>query len=334
MTDNINQSVCAVVVTYNRKELLLECLDSLLKQSRPVQGIYIIDNFSTDGTPESLLDAGYISELPPGNLNNPWEKEFVIANLTDRSHLKIHYVRMHENTGGAGGFYEGVKKGYERGYDWLWLMDDDVICHEDALLKLNDSLVVVGSAGFVCSKVINNDNEVMNVPVIDMSYGKTMYPNWPKYIEYGIIPLKNATFVSILVNSRYIKNIGLPLKAMFIWGDDTEYTYRISSKYRGYMVGESIVIHKRKISKPPSLLYEKDRKRIKNFFYMYRNQLFIQKKYGTKKSILLYFLNLIKHILKIIVFGKNKFYKLFIMMTGTFSGLFFNPKVKFPKIHH
>ena len=37
-------TVCAVVVTYNRKELLLECLEALRKQTRPVQGIYLIDN--------------------------------------------------------------------------------------------------------------------------------------------------------------------------------------------------------------------------------------------------------------------------------------------------
>jgi len=73
----MSDSVCAVVVTYNRKNLLIECLEALRKQTRPIQGIYLIDNASTDGTPELLLEKGYISELPPQNLKEPWEKEFL-----------------------------------------------------------------------------------------------------------------------------------------------------------------------------------------------------------------------------------------------------------------
>jgi len=53
--ENKKETVCAVVVTYNRKELLLECLEAIRKQTRPVQGIYLIDNASTDGTPKLLF---------------------------------------------------------------------------------------------------------------------------------------------------------------------------------------------------------------------------------------------------------------------------------------
>ena len=52
------ETVCVVVVTYNRKELLIECLEALSKQTRPLDGIYIIDNASADGTPELLLGKG------------------------------------------------------------------------------------------------------------------------------------------------------------------------------------------------------------------------------------------------------------------------------------
>ncbi len=40
------ETVCAVVVTYNRKELLIECLNALCKQTRPIDAVYVIDNFS------------------------------------------------------------------------------------------------------------------------------------------------------------------------------------------------------------------------------------------------------------------------------------------------
>jgi GT2 family glycosyltransferase len=42
----------------------------------------------------------------------------------------------------AGGFYEGVKRGYERGYDWLWLMDDDTIATTEALNRLLEKIYI------------------------------------------------------------------------------------------------------------------------------------------------------------------------------------------------
>ena len=95
-------SVTAVVVTFNRKEFLSECLDGLLRQTHPVGHIVIIDNASTDGTAEFLSTAGYLK--------------------LD----KIEYIRLATNTGGAGGFHEGVKRAYEYGAEWIWMMDDDV----------------------------------------------------------------------------------------------------------------------------------------------------------------------------------------------------------------
>jgi len=50
MNTSNKETVCAVIVTYNRKKLLLECLEGLRRQTRPVDAIYIIDNASQDGT--------------------------------------------------------------------------------------------------------------------------------------------------------------------------------------------------------------------------------------------------------------------------------------------
>ena len=65
-----NDTICAVVVTYNRKELLIECLESLKEQSRTLDAILIIDNASTDGTPEILLKNGYIDHIRPMDLHD------------------------------------------------------------------------------------------------------------------------------------------------------------------------------------------------------------------------------------------------------------------------
>ena len=42
----------AVIVTYNRKELLSQNIEMLLKQTMTVDSIIIVDNCSSDGTYE------------------------------------------------------------------------------------------------------------------------------------------------------------------------------------------------------------------------------------------------------------------------------------------
>ena len=61
--------IAAIVVTFNRKELLLECIHSLINQTYCLDTIFIIDGPSTDGTPEHLLECNLITELPP-DVNN------------------------------------------------------------------------------------------------------------------------------------------------------------------------------------------------------------------------------------------------------------------------
>jgi len=271
----MSDSVCAVVVTYNRKNLLLECLEALQRQTRPIQGIYLIDNASSDETPELLLEKNYITELPPQRLEEPWEKELRIPNFTDGNYIKLHYVRMHRNSGGAGGFYEGVKRGYERGYDWLWLMDDDAEAKPDALEKLfiykKEGLclcpLIIGHDGkyqFYHHKIVNKiimlDNPINN--------------NIEKIKE--ISKIDSNAFVGPLINRKIIGKVGFPIKEMFIWGDDLEYIYRISRSFKVYLIKESIMLHKDLNMGINKRLKESQRWKL---YYYFRNKIIFIKKF-------------------------------------------------------
>src|SRR5271166_2717510 len=95
-----NQSVVAVVVTYNRPELLCDCLNSLLRQTYPVTHILVVDNASTMEAAQKLREVGLAA--------NP----------------KIEVLRLDQNMGGAGGFTAGIDHSLNRCYDWCWLVDD------------------------------------------------------------------------------------------------------------------------------------------------------------------------------------------------------------------
>lgn len=56
-------NIAACIVTYNRKELLIKCLNSIISQTQTVQEIIIVNNCSTDGTKDMLFSKGYICPI-------------------------------------------------------------------------------------------------------------------------------------------------------------------------------------------------------------------------------------------------------------------------------
>lgn len=188
-----------VVVTYNRLSLLKECIDALRHQTYKNFRIVIVNNGSTDGTCEWL------------SLQNDL------------------IVISQENSGGAGGFYTGLKYVAEHAYDYCWFMDDDVICNVDALQELLWAVPLLKQDfGFLCSSVIDRNGNPTNVPEVDLR-SQGAYSDWSRFLINGIVKVRSATFVSVFIPVQNIYKYGLPIKEFFIWGDDTEYTIRLSN---------------------------------------------------------------------------------------------------------
>lgn len=270
--------IYALVVTYNRKALLIECLNSILAQIRMPDRVIVIDNASTDGTDELFCTGG----------------------MFDKPIFK--YIKMNKNTGGAGGFYEGIKKTYSE-CDFIWLMDDDTIPNPHTLQGLCDSVEQVGNKGsFFASAVFGPDGEPMNLPVIDNSATQNGYADWYFNLDKKMVKIKSATFVSLLISSEAVKAVGLPLDWYFIWGDDTEYTLRLT-KYYGpaFFTAQSKVLHKRFNVKNLSIRDEENKNRINMYFYFYRNMLINKSAYESKKSAKHFRNEGIKECIRIIV---------------------------------
>lgn len=257
--------IVALVVTYNRKTLLCECIDAILNQTRKPDKIVVIDNASTDGTEKLFIQGGIFS-----NLN-------------------IEYRRMDSNTGGAGGFYEGIKYCSKLG-DWIWLMDDDTIPDNKALEGLMESLTKLSKEriSFLASTVVGPNGEPMNLPKVDMRPNESGYAGWYFHLNEKLVKIESATFVSLLLNTDAVNEIGLPIPWYFIWGDDTEYTMRLTKYYgNAYFCGNSNVLHKRENAKILSVWEEENFNRLDMYFYFVRNLLINISKYGLKKDILI-----------------------------------------------
>lgn len=208
----MSDRVCAVVVTYNRKALLRECLTALQAQTRPVDAVLVVDNASTDGT------LAMLKEEFPGCQTLP----------------------LPANVGGAGGFHDGMKQAYEHGFDWVWLMDDDGRAAPDCLEKLlaqsrPDSVLVplqqnhLGYRYGVC---------VWNGTAVEVT-GEVIAHKRPLTGDYLF------SFVGPLLSKEVIKNAGLPNKDYFIYFDDWEYALRLRQKTNAeiIVVPEAIFFH-------------------------------------------------------------------------------------------
>jgi len=288
------ETVCAVVVTYNRKELLIECLEGLRKQTRSIQAIYLIDNASTDETDELLLENGYIEKLPPKNLIEPWECKVRINNLTNKNIINFYYTRMHENTGGAGGFYEGVKRGYEKEFDWLWLMDDDVEPEQDTLNTMLKYKTI--------SKCIHPQKKYMDGTYVENENHFNPYDS-SKFYLFNVsfkngkdwCSVSTGCFEGMLIHKDIVTQIGYPDKRFFIWGDDAIYGF-LANLYTNTIYIKDAVFKKK---------IKKSGKEISNFqlYYSIRNE-FITREYMIdlgfyKRNKFYLYLKLIRHILKI-----------------------------------
>ena len=295
------EKVGIVVVTYNRLALLKEVIASLREQTYNNFQIIIVNNGSNDGTKEWLS----------------LQKD-------------VHSITQ-ENIGGAGGFFTGMKFVLENGFDYCWVMDDDVICYSNALEELLKAYKLKSDVGFVCSRVLGTDGSAMNTPVVDTTVTSNGYVDLFDYVEpYSMVKVIQSSFVSVLVSTKIIEEIGLPIKEYFIWGDDSEYTGRISKKYSSYIACKSVVVHKRKIQRALSFLEEVEAKRINFYFYMFRNQAYTNLLHKERKAF-------VKYLIKLWVkqggsaFVKMKFKHLLIVFKASLALFTFKPVVQFSK---
>lgn len=295
------KKIAVIVVTYNRKKLLKECLENLIKYNKERYDIYILDNCSTDGTRESL-------------------EKYINDN-------KIIYYKTEKNIGGAGGFSTGIKLSLESSkYDYIWVMDDDTIIQEKTLDEILEKARILNNKfSFLSSIALWKDGNLCSMNV--QSVSSETIKNY-KSINDGILKIDYASFVSCFINSKYIFKVGLPIKEFFIYGDDMEYTMRLSKEESGYLVPKSIVIHKMTSNEGINII-DADVSRINRYYYNYRNLLYVYKKYDKKKfkffRLKCYYL-----ILKILFNAKkNKFKRIYVILKALCSYNKFNPEIEF-----
>ena len=215
--------VAVLVVTYNRCSLLRETLKALKGQTYLPEEILVVDNFSKDGSREWLR--------------------------RNAGPLGLKTLFLPENTGGAGGFFHGLKWLSSNWHgDFIWLLDDDACPEAEALEKL-------------LRAVQKNPQAIGFFPGVYTRQGKVEKYSWPKkrfrpgdlppYPGYSpaeiqkelLGPVAAGTFVGLLLRPSALKKVGFPRADFFICFDDLEYTWRLSRREKLYFVPSAKIYH-------------------------------------------------------------------------------------------
>lgn len=296
-------TVAAVVVTFNRLEKLKSVIASIVRQSHPVSTLFIVDNASTDGTAEYLA-----------NLNVP---------------VPLQIVTMETNSGGAGGFSEGLVRGYASGADHVWIMDDDCYPKPDALAALvrgfDEAVAELGEdVPFSCSVVEFTDGSIceMNNPVPTWDWARLLVKGQQN------VMVAACSFVSVLIPRWAIAEYGLPYAEYFIWFDDREYTLRLTRRCPGVQVMDSIVIHDMGENRGVNFGMV-EQKSLWKFAHGVRNEA----SYQLHHRGLLYFLEFGARLVVSLHRGRVPMSLRYALLRKWVAGIGFNPQIVYPDGH-
>lgn len=255
--------IAAVTVTYNRTVTLQKCIVALLTQIRPVDSIIIVDNHSRE------------------------EEQAVIREIAAKD-SRISVIWLSDNLGGAGGFEAGMRAVMEgtEPYDYIWIMDDDAYPRPNCLDKLL-------RAGAGITEKIGDDRIGFLAPLIygiDLQQYQLYHHKRLKglalrdeQITLSVDELHQASsieanaFVGVLISRRAVDAVGIADGGMFIYGDDTEYTYRVSRHLKGYLIRDAVIDHQ----DPPMTTNFLQPEAWWKEYYKNRNRFFIVREFQT-----------------------------------------------------
>lgn len=241
-------SVCVIIVTRNRVDLLRKTVVALNEQDLRPSSLVVVDNGSSDGTHAYLA-----------SLRCPFPTKIILQ----------------DNLGGAGGFARGLQEFLARSEDWAWLMDDDGRPAPDALQQLYPQ---VSDAPLWRNCLVLDEGNSARL-AFGLSHRGKMIATTAEAEEIDEPITQCNPFNGTLLHRSLVQAIGLPIAEFFIKGDETEYqerTRRYGFSTQTYTASKFFhpALRERSISDVPD-----DRAWV--YFYKIRNHRATAEKDGT-----------------------------------------------------
>ena len=224
------------------------------KQTYAIDSLIVVNNASTDRVTAYFLDS-YKGNLP------------------------LTVIHNEVNTGGAGGFYTGIRHAHQLGYEWIFIMDDDVFADSGCI----EQLMEVAHPCMIAVREYK-DGQLVERAAIEYNLSNPFYLN-PKRLAVcdkyknredmpATIEVDNVAFEGFMIKREVIDIIGYPEPRYFIFYDDVDYALR--ARKAGYSikaVRDAKLIRQLPFDQQGAINSWKA-------FYMFRNLFYIHFKFG------------------------------------------------------
>ena len=196
--------ICAVIVAYNSPKELARLLRSL--QAQPaLNGLTVIDNSCEL----------YLQDNKAAFSAQAKRYEF------------SEYLHPKENKGSAAGFCLGMKIAHEKGFDWVWLLDQDGTVDDGCLASL---LQDAGQADILCPQVLDIDH-----PGVVLPQSGAVVNFWGRMTWVAFTVSREISFYAthgVLISKKVLDKVGYyDPSHFFVGSEDSDYAFRSTAKH-------------------------------------------------------------------------------------------------------
>lgn len=204
--NTVAQQVAAIIVTYNRRDVLARALGALEAQSVSPGVVIVVDNCSQDGT------ADYVRGSFPS----------------------VMVVEAPDNMGFAGGVAIGLERARDLGYSWSWVFNDDDTPTTNALERLLEvASLVPPDTGMLAPVRVDGRGQPHTLG--SRWRGRHFHVHWDESLTEPVV-LDVVTFSGTLVSMAMVQDIGLPRTEFFMMLEDLEFCLRARGMRWGVVV--------------------------------------------------------------------------------------------------
>ncbi len=244
--------VITVIPNWNLKTDLGECLDSLSQSTYASHRVIVVDNGSTDGSPDFVKE------------RYPW----------------VSLIVLPENRGYAAALNAGIVKAVEQGANYVFALNNDTVVEKDAIATLVDVMASDESIAIAAPKILYHDH-----PATIYRLGDRIYPWLPLPLAFGqgwsdrprfsgVMEFDYVTGCAMLVRTSLFLEIGLFDTGFFMYYEDADFCRRARRRsHRIVCVGDAVIYHKASLSAKKiggSIVKTRARNRVR-FYRRYRH---------------------------------------------------------------
>ena len=214
-----------VIVSYNVRGLLKECLESIYRTTKYIQfEVYVVDNNSSDGTIQMI------------------EREFpqvkLIANKDNIGFAKANNLAFQKSRG-----------------KYILMLNPDTVILQNSLYKIVNYFEQQPNIGAIGCKMLNSDRTLQpscyNFPTLLEIFGmyfigSRIFSGLKKFDYDKVQEVDFVRGAFLALNKQCLEEIGLLDEKLFMFGEETDLCYRM--KQRGWKViyiPDTVIIHHR-----------------------------------------------------------------------------------------